>query len=532
MKNTWTNHIWERLSRLTGLIVFAAIFITAYFIAGVEIKDLDLWLHLGAGKFITEHHYVPLTDVFSNSVFGKPWNNHEWLFQVLLYNVYRVGGMAGLSHMQVLMVLLTLSVLFFAGYSRKHQLLTCFFLLLVYLVFQQRFTIRPDLFSLFFFALDLYILGHHIDKRWSPYALLGIQILWTNMHGFFIFGPLLILIGLVAETVKRRLPLPYAWNTAGRLEDTEYRRLQKMLVYVLLACLVNPQFLKGALYPFKVLVSLSGSQSIFFHHIEELQLPISGGNIWNMDRFIYYKLLIILSLLSFVLNRRNIDLSALFLWIIFLVLSLKASRNIVYFAFAAYFVLIHNMFSVSLKEAIPLRFTAKKFQHMTEWMLKLCLLLWILNFSTRTAARHYYDFQKNQYKSEFGGVSLRSFPNRAVDFLVENNISGNFFNDFNSGAYLIGRTYPNIRVFMDGRTELYGAAFFKDVYNEMWSQGNTKLLDKNIRTYHLTGALLNSSRQQIPEKVLNYFYKNPDWVPRTRLVWRRLVRAATGRRPR
>jgi len=113
-------------------------------------------------------------------------------------------------------------------------------------------------------------------------------------------------------------------------------------------------------------------------------------------------------------------------------------------------------------------------------------------------------------KSEFGGISQRSYPNKAADFLVENKVKGNFFNDFNSGAYLLGRTFPDIKVFIDGRTEVYGAAYFLE-YQKMWDKGNTELFEKAAERYQITGALLNSSRQFIPKKILRYLYDHDDW---------------------
>jgi len=52
------------------------------------------------------------------------------------------------------------------GYNRDRQWLTVLTLLLVLLVYQSRFTIRPDIFSLLFFVLNIYILSLHINKRW------------------------------------------------------------------------------------------------------------------------------------------------------------------------------------------------------------------------------------------------------------------------------------------------------------------------------------------------------------------------------
>ena len=124
-------------------------------------------------------------------------------------------GFDGLISMQSLVVALTFLVLLFLGYSRQRQWLTVFTLLMVLMVYQTRFTIRPDIFSLLFFVLYIYIFALHINKRWAVYALVALQILWSNMHGFFFFGPLLAGIGILSEFIKRRLPLPYEWKTVG-----------------------------------------------------------------------------------------------------------------------------------------------------------------------------------------------------------------------------------------------------------------------------------------------------------------------------
>ena len=79
MRHTW----WKSASHIIGLMSVAVLFGLVVFAANVEIKDLDLWLHLKTGEFIVQHKYVPDTDVLSCTIFGKPWVNHEWLFQVV-----------------------------------------------------------------------------------------------------------------------------------------------------------------------------------------------------------------------------------------------------------------------------------------------------------------------------------------------------------------------------------------------------------------------------------------------------------------
>lgn len=505
------DNIWKKISFYVGLLPLGALFGLAVFVANIEIKDLDLWLHLAMGRFISLHHYVPHVDILSCTISGAHWVNHEWLFQVIVYNIFNLWGPEGLLKMQVVVVALTMFFLLLLGFNREKQLTNLFIFLLVFLIYQQRFTIRPDIYSLFFFVLNIYILALHIDKKWALWALFVIQVIWSNMHGFFFFGPLFVFIGLISEWMKRHLHLPYQWNEVGRLTDEEYHRIKRIFVVVVLACLLNPHFIKGAWYPLGVFFSLSGENKIFFDHIQELQKPLRWDTLFSQGQYIYYKLLIFLSLLSFYFNRRRIDISALIFWIIFLVFSLKAVRNIAFFALAGYLVYITNVYGLSFKEFIPLRFTSKKFQHLTSIFLKITILIWIFVYCRQISVMGYYDFDTYKRKSEFGGVSKRFYPYKAADFLVENEIKGNFFNDFNSGAYLLGRCFPNIKVFIDGRTEVYGGAFFKK-YQKVWDQGDTVLLEKALEKYNITGAFLNSVRRHIQEDILKYFYDHKDWV--------------------
>ncbi len=507
-----SDKIWPKLSYLFGLIPLGLLFGAVAFVAGVEIKDLDLWLHLAMGRFIAQHGFIPTTDVLSFTIAGAPWNNHEWLFQLIVYHLYHAFGPQGLIQMQVVLVTVTMGLLFVMGYQREKLPLVTFLLLLVFLVFQQRFTIRPDLYSLFFFSVYILVLSAHLNKAWALPVLFGTQVLWTNMHGFFFFGPLCVFLGLMSEAVKRRVPLPAEWNRVGRLTDEEYGRIKKIFIFVILACLINPQGLAGAWYPIKTFFSLSKENKIFFSHIQELQAPVSWGGIFEGGRFVYYKLLIFLSGASFIFNRRRIDISALLLWLVFLIFSLKAARNTTFFAFAAYLVTMTNASYLSLKNLLPLRFTASSFGHLTLIVVNMLMGMWILMYCQSIARRGYFDFDRYQIKSIFGGVTQQSYPNKAVDFLVENHIRGRFFNDFNSGAYLLGRAYPAIRVFIDGRTEVYGGAFFKE-YQKVWARGDGELFDRMARRYRITGALLSNMLQRVPRGILRHLYQSKDWIP-------------------
>ncbi len=505
-----SDSFWSKLSHITGLMALAVLIGLTAFATNLEVRDLDIWLHLRTGQYIAEHHAVPHADILSCTIASKPWTNHEWLFQLIVYFIHRAAGFDGLLTMQSVLVCATLLLLFLMTYRRDRLFLGVYVLLLVMFIYQGRFTLRPDLFSLFFFAIYMSILAFHLDKRKSIIAIALIQVLWVNIHGYFFFGPLLVLIAIIAETIKRFVPLPYQWGKIGRLTDAEYQNLGLMFIVVLGACLINPYFIQGATYPLQVLFHSTSDTKIFFQYITELQPPFTHNFMAELNENVHYKLMILISALMFLFNRRNIDISVFFVWLIFLLFSLVAIRNMVFFACAAYLVIMINSMTISIKDILPLRFDSKKFEDITSILAKIALIVWIINCATDFASRGYYDYDTYSTKSEIGGMSKRCYPNKAVDFMIAQGIRGNIFNDFNSGAYLVGRMHPQVKVFIDGRTEVYGGKFFQ-YYKKIWLDGDKKTLNDAIERYHLTAAFLNGAKQSIVPRTIKIFYDLKDW---------------------
>jgi tetratricopeptide (TPR) repeat protein len=501
---------YKRLNWIFGLLAIGVLFALIAFFPTIEIKDLDLWLHIKMGEFIVQNGYVPSVDVLSASFAGKPWINHEWLFQVIVYLVQRGWGMDGLLYMQAALVTLTFLIFLFLVYTKERQLIIIPLMFFVLQVYDTRFTVRPDIFSVFFFAAYIYILSLHLDKRWSLWVLFLLQILWTNIHGYSLFGIVFIAIGYSAEWIKRHVPLPYQWNKEGRLTNAEYKRMGWIFIALILATLINPLTFKGALYPFKILLGVSGDSKVFFQYITELKQPLHWNSLFDLNDNGPYKTLIFLSLLSFFFNRYRIDIGGLLFWLVFLLFSLTALRNMVYFAFAAFLATMLNLSNLTLKEILPFTFNRREFIHVTGWMLSLFIMVQLINNGQERLLNGYYDFDKYERKSEYFGIAQRLFPDKAVDFLLKNNVRGNFFNDFNSGAYLIGRAYPQIRVFMDGRTELRGGKFFMYYYS-IWGEGDEKAFDEAVRRYNLTGVFVNTAMNPAPTKFLKMVYAKKDW---------------------
>src|SRR5512138_3557581 len=82
---------------LTPRRLFTSIFLIALFVMSMrEVSDPDFWWHLRTGQFILETGSIPHVDVFSYTKAGQPWVTHEWLSEVFIYSLYRLGSFPAL----------------------------------------------------------------------------------------------------------------------------------------------------------------------------------------------------------------------------------------------------------------------------------------------------------------------------------------------------------------------------------------------------------------------------------------------------
>jgi hypothetical protein len=93
------------------------------------------------------------------------------------------------------------------------------------------------------------------------------------------------------------------------------------------------------------------------------------------------------------------------------------------------------------------------------------------------------------------------FPARAAAWMNEVGLSGNLFNDYNWGGYLI-YTLPGSKVFVDGRTDLYGDAILDDYLAIMRADDGWEAL---VESYQVDFLLIN------PESNLARFAEIAGW---------------------
>ena len=95
------------------------------------------------------------------------------------------------------------------------------------------------------------------------------------------------------------------------------------------------------------------------------------------------------------------------------------------------------------------------------------------------------------------------FPVRAVDWLSVHPQSGNVFNEFTWGGYILFRLWPEQRVFIDGQTDFYGVELVKDYLTLLNARtGWETLLEK----YRIDWALLPRDAP-----LVGMLEQNPQW---------------------
>ncbi|MBI4435977.1 MAG: tetratricopeptide repeat protein [Candidatus Omnitrophica bacterium] len=442
----------------------------------------DVWWHLKTGEWIWKHHAIPRIDLFSYTVSTHPWIDLSWFFQLLIYFFYKLLGINGIIFFKVFIATLTFFLLFRFFYRKIEPLLLLPILSLTLWTAHERLVERPEVLSFLLLVITLLILE---KERRGPtkrlFLLPLLQILWVNSHSLFIFGLLAIGAFCVGEICEKK-------SFPARL-----------LLFFLLssaATLVNPYGVKGSLFPLTLYSRISGEIEIFTAGIGEFTRPLATYD--ASITLLLYKTLLLLTSFSFLLNHKRFSYSHGVLFLIFAFLSLLARRNIAPFSFVCCFLLLKNLEGLSHER---LRFLEGVKTHL---LFSLTLLL-PLPFVTNAFYVH------EGLHKRFGlGVSEHRYCIQAANFIAESDLPGNFFNSgLDVGNYLIWRLYPERKVFMDGRLEVYGASFFQELFHLF---NVPAFWPKWVEKYNINFCILDHTIQK-QANFLRWLSRDAEWVP-------------------
>ncbi|MEW6743268.1 MAG: tetratricopeptide repeat protein [Planctomycetota bacterium] len=407
-----------------------------------EVGNPDLPLHLRTGAYALENG-PPRTNVFSHLYSTRPMVDDKWLFQVVVFGVYELGGFEALSLFKAGLVLAL--ALLLAGAASVRGRLTASAVLacgLALLAAHPRLMVRPDLLSLVFLAAVLRLFRRYLEHRrkWPLAVLFALQVVWVNSHGYFILAPLLAFTLALGVWIDER---------RGLAPRGAARDLLGMGGILLLLSLLNPYFLAGALYPITTLLDLWQHQDLYRSSISEFQPTFTGYPRLPYD-LVVHRVLIVGLVAALISSARRVAARDLLLAGLFVAISLSLRRNVAPFAVVAAVIIAPQLAKLELSLAQRFRGGA----------LGAVLVVSLLGLGLAAIGATGRLVPRERTVRSFGvGLARDIFPEREIDFVARHALAAQPWNPFDHGSYIVWRLWPEVRPTMDGNTSGYPAPF-------------------------------------------------------------------------
>ncbi|HLK62069.1 MAG TPA: hypothetical protein VKU19_01420 [Bryobacteraceae bacterium] len=456
-----------RMGRLTTpakWVLFAALLLwmSAGLVQRIDLTTADAGRHITNGAMIlksgSDRQGVLYTNFYSYTMPGQPFINHHWLTGVLFFVVWKVSGFAGLSVLVVVAGLAGFALFWDVARRAGGYWLAMAAGLLTAPLVTLRFDIRPEAITTLLMGVFLWILwrvrAKEIESRWL-YSLPVLMLLWVNLHIGFVFGFLVLGAFLLDAAIPllwiRVRPRPaIAKSKSSRTSAPEipapdaaaWKPLARVFGLCILAGLLNPNFVKGFLYPLFIFDNYG------YRIVENQSIPVlEQFGLGAVMPFVLLEFtaasLLLIAVLAGIVSRK-FDRALLIPALISTVMAWSALRNFAIFGLFAVPALAGTIHLLRIRKQILIP-----------------IVLVVLAIAVRQQIE---DF--SQYFPTIG-FGLLPGVEASADFLRANHLSGPIFNDYDIGGYLIfklvmdGWSRP---VFVDNRPEAYTTEFFQTVY--------------------------------------------------------------------
>ncbi len=465
-------------------VLFVVLFLHLSFNVGNNLlNDGDTGYHVRAGELILGTSSVPHQDSFSFLSPPPTWTAHEWLAEVIMALVHRASGLTGLVLFFIFLIALTYALLFRILRSWNGDFLVDIVIIVLVIISSQiHWLARPHVFSLLIIVVWYSLLdAYQYRDRNLLYVLPPLMLAWVNLHGGFIFGFVLLGAYLAGNIVKSVV--------ASSGDRRRFRRKAAALGIASAACLivslVNPNGHSILAFPFRV-----ASDTYLMDHVGEFLSP-------NFHGTVYFKYLLYMTMAFLAFSRTPLDIIEVALTILFMGMSLYSQRYILLFAIVAAPILSRQGSSLLAQaDTNALDTLKRKSANLSAidasargfvWPLVAVLVVVALAPGGRIQFR--FDAKKK--------------PVAAVEFLKKADLRGNMFNNDEFGDYVIYSAYPQYKVFIDGRLDMYGSNKVKEYFTVMEFRPG---MDAVLRKYGIDWFLIES------DSVLSrYLWTTKDW---------------------
>ena len=402
-------------------------------------NDYDVWWHMALGKYYWTHHTLRVNHaIFSWTPADSGWIYNTSLGSLILYLAYTAFSGFGLWLVQCTMMvgIFALTVVYIRSQGGRLDTTNIGLIFLFYFALGAVSAIyRPELFSMFFFALFvfLYFKGRSSSHQWYwLYPLL--MVLWVNLHGAFIFG--IVLLGLLCTG-------EFIEQVFIRFDPPGKKQLLTLIGATALtcaACIINPYGPDYLLHIFQNMTNIEYQhENAWIQAYVKLWPFLAGRGLstrLSISAFImvgFGVLIVILYIRSYV-RRQPIDVAPLIACVPIFFVGMNMGRACYFFLILALFTLIHLLGRADVQKIrrrlAPLALAL--FLILTGWC---CIIM--------------YRFP--QLNHWFGKNITQFIPVEEAEIIKKYRLPAPIFNDYLTGGYMMWALYPDYKVFIDPR---------------------------------------------------------------------------------
>ena len=489
---------------------------------------------------------------------GLPYTYPHWLYDVIIYGVYVIGGFNGLYISSIILtMILGIAIYLTNAKLTKNTVIPFFTTLLIMYIGRGFFTARAQLITFILFILTIYYIEKFLETKKLRYqiGLLIIPVLIANIHAAvfpFYFVLFLPYIGeyCISLLLKQGDLLTKLFLKSDELEikklekkETLTEKQSKRLELYRLRVEKNKKKLEEKKIntankePYKVIVE---ENKVVIKLIGIMILALSMGMITPIgdtpytylyntmkgtttqnisehlpivlynSKYIFTYIIISVCLLTF--TKVKVKLSDIFLFGGLLFLTIMSQRQQSMLLFVG--VLVINRMINQLIEMYDSNMINEILKPLTSVIGKIIIYTLIVIFTILCL---------NKTKDD-EIVSDKEYPVKAVEY-IKNNLDVNnikLFNEYNFGSYML---FNDISVFIDSRADVYDPAFndweddiFRDFINLTGACNN---YEEKFKHYGITHLLIykNSTLDKVLRLDNNYneLYKDSNFIIYERL---------------
>jgi hypothetical protein len=473
-----------------------------------RLSNTDTWWHLAAGRWIVTHGKVPQLDTLSWTVPDHPWINVQWFYDVMIYWIYTLGGptllvLSGAITYASSIALMLVNVRRYVGPVSAAVLCSW-----AVLISQERFEVRPEMASYLLLSIMLWLYATgRVPNSKRLWAIPAVMCLWANCHSLFVLGVVVVISQMVGSLITDLPMLPQGWRRP--VEPAVRKQILATGAVALAATLINPFFIKGALFPFKLMSRISGNNPVF-RSIGEFNRPFDDYfitySVTAYRWFFFFAAAVVLVALVVAAFQRStgaavggkglsraerrrltqggqrskgtvpalpheqpkgpissiehIDLADIAVLAGIAYLSLLARRNMALLAIggASCISACLALLATRIPDAVKSGLTLLK------GVLAAVLIALVIAGYWFIASNNFYKWNGDLREFGPGQLDMR-FPVRATAFMKAQGLPGRLYNDLGNGGYLTWAEPIPGGVYMDGRLEVYDTEFFGQYLN-------------------------------------------------------------------